>query len=139
MNTRMDGIKMNRTTYVRMLPNVMQKKIEKDLHKSLMEINDFTHAELEEHVQNGMDSRLCDLSDTINIIPYVAELECTFIGNMEIQYEEMEDTDSCKVYYNEEFYFILDKYKEEIFHSYSLDDMYHEIKIQGHKIVKGIE
>jgi hypothetical protein len=51
-----------KTQYVRTLPQETQESIEKDL--KAQQLN-------KEDIEAAMDSRLCDLSDTININKYL--------------------------------------------------------------------
>lgn len=70
---------MDRTTYITLLPNTIQMEIEKDLIRALLSkgndlSDELTDREINELVQEGMDGRLCDLSDTIDIEKYVREM-----------------------------------------------------------------
>lgn len=55
--------------YVWQLPEETQEAIMKDLKEALTELG-FTGEQLEEEIQHGMNSKLNDLADTIDIKPY---------------------------------------------------------------------
>ncbi|EFU43871.1 hypothetical protein PVOR_01630 [Paenibacillus vortex V453] len=60
----------NKTIYIAQLPQPIQEAIMTDVRSALMDI-DLTVAEQEIALQDAMDSRLCDLSDTIDIEKYL--------------------------------------------------------------------
>lgn len=60
-----------KTIFVAQLPVETQDMIRKELRQVLLEEALLTSEELEELVQQGMDSRLCDLSDLIDIDKYL--------------------------------------------------------------------
>lgn len=53
-------------TYVSQLPDQVQKKVETEVRKSLQQ-EGIRHQELEESVEQAMNSRLHDLENTIDI------------------------------------------------------------------------
>lgn len=56
--------------YVSQLSNQSQKAIKTDLINTFNELN-FSPSELEEALENALDSKLTDLEDTIDITPYI--------------------------------------------------------------------
>lgn len=60
---------MKKTMYVSSMCNENQESIKAELRASL-EV-DYQGEELEEAIENGMNSRLCDLEDTIDISKYL--------------------------------------------------------------------
>ena len=61
-------LEIKKTSYISSLPNDIQLEIKKDLVQSLK--NALGYASIDD-ISNGMDSRLCDLSDTIDIDKYL--------------------------------------------------------------------
>lgn len=57
------------TTFICMLPKQTQQSIRHDLANKLSELG-YKGAELLEAVQNGMDGRLCDVEEVIDIKKY---------------------------------------------------------------------
>ncbi|WP_202595668.1 hypothetical protein [Pontibacillus yanchengensis] len=55
-----------KTTFIKRLPSATQKEIEKDLKEAGLRGED---------LENGMNSRLADLEDTINITKYLKQEE----------------------------------------------------------------
>ena len=58
-------VKYHKTSWVRDTGHGVQKYIRTELWNALRD--DFEGKELEEHIERGMNSRLCDLEDTIDI------------------------------------------------------------------------
>lgn len=58
------------TTYINQLPIQTQEEIKAELITVFTEL-ELSQDELTEAIENAMDSRLCDLSDTININKYL--------------------------------------------------------------------
>ena len=61
-------LEIKKTDFVSSLPNDIQVKIKQDLVKSLK--SNLGYASIDD-ISNGMDSRLCDLNDTIDIEKYI--------------------------------------------------------------------
>lgn len=59
---------MKTTTWVWLLEETIQNEIKSDVTNALMYIED--QEERNEAIENAMDSRLCDLEDTIDISKY---------------------------------------------------------------------
>ena len=66
-----EGTNNMKTKYINQLPTEMVTAIYKDVHYSLYEIG-LRDTELSDSVENAMNSRLCDLEDTIDITKYLA-------------------------------------------------------------------
>lgn len=62
---------MKKTLFVSQLPLKTQELIRKEIRKALMKEARLTSEELEKLVQDGMDSRLSDLSDLIDIHKFI--------------------------------------------------------------------
>lgn len=62
-------VKYPKTSWVSETGHGVQNNIRTELWKALKD--DFAGKELEEHVERGMNSRLCDLEDTIDISQWV--------------------------------------------------------------------
>lgn len=60
-----------KTLYVAQLPAETQELIRKEIRKVLTAEAVLTSEQLEELVQHGMDSRICDLSDLIDIHKFI--------------------------------------------------------------------
>lgn len=63
---------MDKTTYVRLLPENVQKEIEADLLLAFKAMAELSDTEIIEHVKDGMDSTLNDLEDVLNTNKYIA-------------------------------------------------------------------
>lgn len=61
--------------YVAQLDSKVQKRIEKELRTALEETGLYNKEEIKEHVQNGMDSKIHDLTDTIDIDKIIENAE----------------------------------------------------------------
>lgn len=61
---------MNKIIFVRMLPEEIQKEIRSKLVLFFLSTND-SLSQIKQNVRLGMDSRLCDLADTIDITPFL--------------------------------------------------------------------
>lgn len=59
-------------TFVSQLPTEMQASIKKDIYKSLL-VEPHEGDLIQDYLQDALDSRLCDLSDTIDINKYLKE------------------------------------------------------------------
>lgn len=59
---------MKTTTWIWLLEETIQNKIKSDVTNALMYIKD--QEERNEAIENAMDSRLCDLENTIDISKY---------------------------------------------------------------------
>ncbi len=55
------------TDYVAQFPHDIQMGIKRALTRKLREEGFFNERQIKYHVKRGMDSKLCDLSDTINV------------------------------------------------------------------------
>ncbi|BBI30772.1 hypothetical protein [Cohnella abietis] len=60
----------NKTAFIAQLSKSVQDAIKTDLRLALID-TDLTAEEQETALQDAMDSRLCDLSDTIDISNYI--------------------------------------------------------------------
>lgn len=61
---------IKKTTYFSQLPQSLQDVIKTDIVRALLD-TDLTSLEQETALQDAMDSRLCDLSDIIDIEKYI--------------------------------------------------------------------
>lgn len=61
---------MIKTMWIGLLPENVKSEIEKDL-KGALESMELDTSEVEDALQDGMDSRLCDLSDALDIEKYI--------------------------------------------------------------------
>lgn len=59
-----------------------------------------------------------------------------FIENLIVKFEGSDDEEKCYVYNNSTFYFLEDEHNQNMFHAYTLNEMYKIIELQGHKVVK---
>lgn len=57
---------VNKTMYISVLDYEIRIEIKKLLEQALIKM-DFSGNELDQHLENGLDSRLCDLEETIDI------------------------------------------------------------------------
>lgn len=60
----------NKTSYIAQLPQSIQDAIKSDVRLALLD-TDLSAEEQEIALKDAMDSRLCDLSDTIDIEKYL--------------------------------------------------------------------
>jgi len=60
----------SKTTFIAQLPQYIQEAIQSDVRAALLN-TDLSVEEQETALQDAMDSRLCDLSDTIDIEKYL--------------------------------------------------------------------
>lgn len=67
--------KKEKKLYVFQLDDEIQKRIEKELKVALEEEGLYSNEEIKEHVQLGMESKIHDLTDTIDIHQIIEDFE----------------------------------------------------------------
>lgn len=74
--------------YVDELDADVQDAIEKDLTSAINDMGFYSHDDIKEHVQNGMDGRVCDLEDTIDVYNTIKKTLELRGGSCEVEREE---------------------------------------------------
>lgn len=95
--------------HVIQLNEEIQNEIRNDLEKAIRETGLYNEEEIKHHVQNGMDSKVYDLSDTIDIAPYLRHIQLRnkIINKLIVDYGFLDDgashiaDDVLKIFYNE--------------------------------------